>query len=64
MTEYGHCAPSTFVSEGSLLRGAYAALQDWDYISASRYSHHSDWDLKRIRNFFGTRTRTRSLRSS
>ncbi|HEY3320836.1 MAG TPA: carbohydrate binding domain-containing protein [Planctomycetota bacterium] len=52
VTEYGHCAPSGFVGEGSLLRGAYAALQDWDYISTSRYAHHSDWDLRRIRNFF------------
>ncbi|MCY3017964.1 MAG: carbohydrate binding domain-containing protein [Planctomycetota bacterium] len=52
VTEYGHAAPGTYVSEGSLLRGAYAALQDWDYISTSRYSHHSDWDLRRIRNYF------------
>jgi hypothetical protein len=52
VTEYGHCAPSAFVGEGSLLRGAYAALQDWDYISTSRYAHKSDWDLRRIRNFF------------
>lgn len=52
VTEYGHSAPSTYVSEGNLLRAAYAALQDWDYISASRYSHAADWDLRRIRNFF------------
>ena len=52
VTEYGHCAPNTFVSEGHLLRAAYSALQDWDYISASRYSHQADWDLRRIRNFF------------
>jgi hypothetical protein len=52
VTEYGHPAPNTYVSEGHLLRAAYASLQDWDYISASRYSHDSDWDLRRIRNFF------------
>jgi hypothetical protein len=52
VTEYGHSAPNTFVSEGSLLRAAYAALQDWDYISASRYSHEANWDLRRIRNYF------------
>lgn len=51
-TEYGHSAPNTFVSEGNLLRAAYSALQDWDYISASRYSHQADWDLRRIRNYF------------
>jgi hypothetical protein len=52
ITEYGHAAPATYVGEGSLLRGAYAALQDWDYISTSRYSHKADWDLRRIRNYF------------
>jgi hypothetical protein len=52
VTEYGNPAPNTHVAEGHLLRAAYAALQDWDYISASRYSHHSDWDLRRIRNWF------------
>ena len=52
VTEYGHSAPSTYVSEGHLLRAAYAALQDWDYISASRYSHQANWDLQRIRNYF------------
>ena len=52
VTEYGSCAPNTFVSEGHLLRAAYAGLQDWDYISASRYAHRADWDLRRIRNFF------------
>ncbi|MCX7048932.1 MAG: carbohydrate binding domain-containing protein [Candidatus Sumerlaeota bacterium] len=52
VTEYGHCAPSTYVSEGNLLRAAYAALQDWDYISASRYAQKSDWDIRRIRGFF------------
>lgn len=52
VTEYGHAAPAGFVGEGSLLRDAYAALQDWDYVSTSRYSHHSDWDIKRIRNWF------------
>jgi hypothetical protein len=52
VTEYGHSAPSTYVSEGNLLRAAYSGLQDWDYISTSRYSHAADWDLRRIRNFF------------
>ncbi len=35
VTEYGHPAPNTSCSEGSLLRGAYAGLQDWDYLSTS-----------------------------
>lgn len=52
VTEYGHPAPNTYVAEGHLLRAAYAALQDWDYVSASRYSHSSQWDLRRINNFF------------
>ena len=52
VTEYGHAAPNTHVSEGNLLRDAYAALQDWDYVSTSRYAHRANWDLRRIRNFF------------
>jgi hypothetical protein len=52
VTEYGIAAPNTHASEGNLLRDAYAALQDWDYVSTSRYSHQSNWDLRRIRNFF------------
>lgn len=52
MTEYGNPAPNTYGSEGHLLRAAYAALQDRDYISASRYSHSAAWDLRRINNFF------------
>ncbi len=52
VTEYGHPAPNTYCSEGHLLRAAYACLQDWDYISASRYSHSDKWDLRCIRNFF------------
>jgi len=52
VTEYGHPAPNTFVSEGHLLRAAYASLQDWDYVSASRYSHSDHWDLRCIRNYF------------
>jgi hypothetical protein len=52
VTEYGNPAPNTYVSEGHLLRAAYAALQDWDYISASRYSHTAEWNLRCIRNYF------------
>ena len=52
VTEYGNPAPNTYVSEGHLLRAAYAALQDWDYISASRYSHSDQWDRCAIRNYF------------
>jgi len=52
VTEYGHAAPNPHAGEGNLLRDAYAALQDWDYVSTSRYSHKADWDLRRLRNFF------------
>lgn len=52
VTEYGHPAPNTYVSEGHLLRAAYAALQDWDYVSASRYSHSDKWNLGCVRNYF------------
>ena len=52
ITEYGHPAPNTFGSEGSLLRGAYAGLQDWDYLSTSRFAQRNDFDLRRIRHWF------------
>lgn len=52
VTEYGNPAPNTYGSEGHLLRAAYASLQDWDYVSASRYSHTSDWGMRCIRNYF------------
>ncbi|MEK6794399.1 MAG: carbohydrate binding domain-containing protein [Spirochaetota bacterium] len=51
ITEYAHCAPNTFVSEGDLIRGAYAGLQDWDYLSTSRFAHEARWDLGSICNF-------------
>ena len=52
ITEYGHPAPNTSCSEGSLLRGAYAGLQDWDYLSTSRFAQCNDFDLRRIRQWF------------
>jgi hypothetical protein len=52
VTEYGHPAPNTTCSEGSLLRGAYAGLQDWDYLSTSRFAQSNDFSLRRIRHWF------------
>lgn len=52
VTEYGNPAPNTYGSEGHILRAAYASLQDWDYISASRYSHSNTWDDRCVLNFF------------
>lgn len=52
ITEYGHAAPNTHGAEANLLLAAYAALQDWDYLSLSRYSHRDDWDIRRIWNYF------------
>ncbi len=51
-TEYGSPSPNTYGSETHLLRGAYGALQDWDYLSASRYAQKNDFDLQRVRGFF------------
>jgi hypothetical protein len=52
VSEYGHpyaaTAPKTCVSEVHLLRAAYAAFQDWDYLSATRYASSADWDTQRI----------------
>ncbi|KPK58414.1 MAG: hypothetical protein AMK73_09335 [Planctomycetes bacterium SM23_32] len=52
VTEYGHAAPNTHGAEANLLYAAYAALQDWDYLSLSRYSHRANWDVRRIWNWF------------
>lgn len=52
VSEYGHpytaTAPKTCVSEVHLLRAAYAAFQDWDYLSATRYASAAEWDVRRI----------------
>ncbi|MBI5832981.1 MAG: carbohydrate binding domain-containing protein [Armatimonadetes bacterium] len=52
ITEYGHPAPNPFLAEAHLLRAAYGSLQDWDYLSASRYAQSNDFDIARIRGFF------------
>ncbi|MCK4374028.1 MAG: carbohydrate binding domain-containing protein [Candidatus Brocadiae bacterium] len=52
VTEYGHAAPNTYGGEANLLYASYASLQDWDYLSLSRYSHRDDWDVRRIWNWF------------
>ncbi len=52
VTEYGHPYQAeglkTCVSEVHTLRAAYAAFQDWDYLSATRYSSDAAWDARRI----------------
>ncbi|MCX6908704.1 MAG: hypothetical protein NTY01_11760 [Verrucomicrobia bacterium] len=52
VSEYGHPyrseGPKTCVSEVHTLRAAYAAFQDWDYLSATRYSSDAAWDARRI----------------
>jgi hypothetical protein len=52
VTEYCHPAPNVYGVEGYLLYAAYAALQDWDYISMSRYAQRNDYDIQRIRGYF------------
>ena len=55
-TEYGSPSPNTHCGEGLLLCGAYAALQDWDYISISRYTlqvrDDYSWGSGKFRGFF------------
>jgi hypothetical protein len=51
-TEYGHPSPNTFSSEGSVLRAAYADLQDWDYLSTSRYSQDNRFDEEYFQGWF------------
>jgi hypothetical protein len=52
ITEYCHPMPNGYGVEGYLLLAAYAALQDWDCISVSRYAQKNDFDLQRIRGYF------------
>jgi len=55
-TEYGSPAPNTHCGESLLLCGAYAALQDWDYISISRYTlqvrDDYSWGSGKFRRYF------------
>jgi hypothetical protein len=52
VSEYGHAAPNTHGAEANPLYAAYAALQDWDYLSLSRYSHRAEWDIRHVGNYF------------
>ncbi|MDR3688400.1 MAG: carbohydrate binding domain-containing protein [Fimbriimonas sp.] len=52
ITEFCNPEPNGFGVEGYLLLAAYAAFQDWDYISMSRYAQKNDWDIRRFRGFF------------
>ncbi|MCC7491611.1 MAG: hypothetical protein IT204_04660 [Fimbriimonadaceae bacterium] len=52
ITEYGFPATNTYGSEGSLLRAPYACLQDWDYLSTSRYAQSNNFDCAMIRGWF------------
>jgi hypothetical protein len=52
ITEYGHAEPNSFGGEAEILYAAYAALQDWDYLSLSRYGSEDGWDQRRIMRWF------------
>ncbi|KPK65117.1 MAG: hypothetical protein AMK73_03910, partial [Planctomycetes bacterium SM23_32] len=52
VTEYGHAAPNSHGAEADILYAAYAALQDWDYLSLSRYGSEDGWDQRRSVRWF------------
>jgi hypothetical protein len=56
VTEYGSASPNPHTGENLLLGGAYAALQDWDYIAVSRYTRQVrddySWGSRAFRGFF------------
>jgi hypothetical protein len=56
VTEYGGASPNPHSGENLLLAGAYAALQDWDYIAVSRYTLQTrgeyTWGAGKFRGFF------------
>ena len=49
LTEFNHCPPSPYASEGPLLLAAYAALQDWDAVYLFAYGGSRE---DRFRGFF------------
>ncbi len=54
VSEYQHSSPNTYSSEGPILIGAYAALQDWDGIMMFAYdaSGNDNWGVGYVDNFF------------
>ena len=56
VTEYGSPSPNTHSGEGPLLVGAYAALQDWNFICISRYTLQAGlpytWGSGAFRGYF------------
>ena len=56
VTEYGGASPNTHSGENLVLAGAYAALQDWDYIAVSRYTLQTrgeyTWGSGKFRKYF------------
>ena len=53
LSEYNHCAPNTFNSEGLLIAAAYGLLQDWDALYYYTYMHRRDnLDSRRMMSNF------------
>lgn len=52
VTEYGHAAPNSYGAEADILYAAYASLQDWDYLSLSRYGSEDGWGQRRSVRWF------------
>lgn len=61
VSEYRHAYPNTYASEGPLIIGAYAALQDWDGIYFFDYAKSGSWDQGFFNNYFNMNAHPSSM---
>lgn len=61
VSEYRHSYPNPYASEGPLIVGAYAALQDWDGIYFFDYARGASWDQSYFDNYFNMNSHPSSM---
>ncbi len=61
VSEYNHPAPNSYAAEGFLMIAAFGSFQAWDGISNFTYSRNTDYEPKRIANYFDIKSDTSKL---